>query len=105
MNLTPEQMTILDYYKMNVSAEICIDTLLTSLSVSHPTLHKVLTKECITTYVDTEDIISAIAEVLRYQDTAPSGVCPECGSTGYDASHTNLAECKKCGTFFKLRKH
>ncbi len=102
--MTPEQMTILDYYKMNVSAEICIDTLLTSLSVSHPTLHDILTLECIEAYVENGVIIAAIAEVLHYQDTAPSGVCPKCGSTGYDASHTNLAECNKCGTFFKLNK-
>ena len=98
--MTVEQRAIYDYKKGNVSAEICADVLLESLNITHPTLHMLLCDECVD-----EDIIKIAAEVLNYQDTAPSGVCPNCGSTGYDAAHTNLAECKKCGTFFKLKKH
>ena len=105
--MTPEQLLLYDYEKNNVSAEICIDALLTSISVSHQTLYTLLTNECVTKYVEDEVIIDAIAEVLHYQEPLSLNTCPECmtDAYGYKADNTNLAECNKCGTFFKLRKH
>lgn len=98
--MTPEQLTIADYHKGNVSTWICVDTLLTSIIQSHPKLHQLLYEDC-----TTELAIAIMEEILEYKEQPlPVNTCPNCkvNTYGYEADNTNLAECNKCGTFFKL---
>ena len=97
-----EQKAILEYRKGNTSQNVCANTLLESLNITHPTLYMLLCKEC-----TDECIIKLAMEVFNYKEPLPLNSCPECmtDAYGYTADNTNLAECNRCGTFFKLRKH
>ena len=97
--MTPEQIIIQDCHKGIISEQVCADMLIESLSITHPTLAKLLDNSC---WYD--EIIKITSEVLHIQNKEQLCTCPECGSTDYCSDNTNTNKCNKCGTFFTLKK-